>query len=70
MSHPGVEPRWGNTMAGPTGRRIGFECPQCHLPVYLTPVMVPDISGGLLVQPEPLVHAIAIHMRVGCKRRW
>lgn len=70
MSHPHVEPRWPVNMEGPRGqRRIGFTCPQCRLPVLLTPVLVMEHTGALLLAAPPLVHAMALHMRVGCARR-
>lgn len=50
-----------------TRRRVAYECPQCAELVHLTvPAPVPHASGVLILDVDPLVRALALHMRVGC----
>lgn len=47
-----------------------FTCTQCWMQVRLSlPVLVPMPSGYLHVPADPLVRAMALHMRVGCTER-
>lgn len=51
-------------------RRVAYDCPQCHRLVHLTsPAPVPHASGVLVLDVNPLVRALALHMRVGCAER-
>lgn len=51
-----------------TRPRVGYECPQCLRPVFLTPPPLnPHASGVLVLDVGDLVRALALHMRVGCQ---
>ena len=44
-----------------------YDCPQCGLQVRLTdPPLTPHASGVLVLDVSTHVHALALHMRVGC----
>lgn len=51
--------------------QVPIKCPQCFRVVSLTAEEYIDDDGEKYVMAEPVMHAMGLHMRVGCvgKRR-
>lgn len=64
MPHLLAEGRGGVT-AGTT-TQVPVKCPQCFRVVTLTVEEYIDEDGEKYVMAEPVLHAMSLHMRVGC----